>query len=865
MFNRILFSLGLCLLSLSGAAHAERPLRILVLHGVWESASWESDFDRGIRAALDEFAETPNELSVQHLGYTDAMHEAYFTAYLRQLAENQIVDYLVCVLPSACQYLRRFETDRRKIYVLPGIEATDWVLSGNERILVQSGSEQAMRETLRQMLELRPALERIHVVAGTSGTDRSYLLRFKDVARSMDLIDRMTFHVGKEPGQLLEDISSVPASDGILMSSSETLGATSDFMYDSLIPNASAPIFTYFDSYIGRGATGGHITSARVYGRAAGARLASLIDGKAVTVQHDALVESVYDWQQLNRWGIDPSALPQGTRIINEPLTVWETNPRLTVLVIASLLFLVILVVIQYFYLRKIRASEAALIESHRRQEESQKRLSLHAENSRDAIWTFDIRTGHVTYCSPVIEQISGFTPDEICRLGVTDIIKLPDGEFDPNAQEDSTFEVLHLTKSGERVWCEISVEEILSPTEDATHVGVTRLITERKEAERARNDLMHQLAHVQRFESLGTFAGGIAHDFNNILQVISGLLELTRDRLNQGKPVDELLGRLDHSTQQAIGLVKQILTFSRRSKDEKSVIDLREVLHDTIDMIRPLLPKTVEFECDLPRTACCCVGNENQLEQVFVNLLTNGFQALGDERGRISVALEEVAFPAEQKFRLGDLPAGDYAAIRICDTGVGMDEEMLERVFEPFFTTKEDGNGMGLAIVYGVVLDHGGLLDVVSARGEGTTFTVYLPLRKSATTDTDAPGNREDAEPSAAMNVLLIDDQEQVLHVLERMVERLGHRYTASTLPEEGLRLIREQHFDVLISDYSMPGMNGVELAKRCRELVPDLHVILVSGYGDDVVANAGFRVLHKPYSMKDLEAALQETMAIA
>ena len=392
--------------------------------------------------------------------------------------------------------------------------------------------------------------------------------------------------------------------------------------------------------------------------------------------------------------------------------------------------------------------------------------------------------------------------------------------------------------------------------------------IAARKEAEAEQRRLQLQLQQAQKMEAIGTLAGGIAHDFNNILGVIIGYAEIVHDDLPPS-PLREEVGQIVVAADRAKDLVRQILTFSRQAEFHKSTLWPAYIVKECLKFLRSSLPATITIEQHIDKAAGPIFADATQIHQLFMNLCTNAFHAMEECGGTLRVSLDLRRFDAADEGAGGDLPlTGEYVQLTVADTGTGMVEEVRQRIFEPYFTTKGvgKGTGMGLAIVHGVVEDHGGYITCHSQPGVGTVFAVFLPK-------SDEEAAQATAEPAdIAMGnerVLLVADEEMLVGAGKLLLERLGYRVTPCVGSQAAWETFarRPDDFDVVISDQTMPGMTGVELVQRIRGVRPRLPIVLASGYSSQLsrekaaaVGVQGFVL--KPFTREALGRVLREVL---
>jgi signal transduction histidine kinase/ActR/RegA family two-component response regulator len=399
--------------------------------------------------------------------------------------------------------------------------------------------------------------------------------------------------------------------------------------------------------------------------------------------------------------------------------------------------------------------------------------------------------------------------------------------------------------------------------------------LTQRLAAEAANHALELQLRESQKMEAIGILAGGIAHDFNNILAAILGNVVLAQEDVGESHAALISLDQIKQAAQRARSLVQQILAFSRRQPEAPVRLPLQAAIEETLVLLRATLPAGVQLQASLGKEPLVVLADATHLQQVLMNLCTNAWQALPKEGGRIELQLDAVrsGMGAHPGLPAG-LAAGHCARLRVRDNGCGMDAATQAHIFEPFFTTKPvgSGTGLGLAVVHGIVNSMGGALCVQSSPGNGSTFEVWLPLLETMASDGVAPA--EPAEPlpkaeGALRHVMCVDDNEHMLHMAERWLQRQGYRVTAFADPQVALDAFLEapMDFDIVVSDFHMPGLSGLALAERLSALRPGLPIVLSSGYvSDELLRNARrcgvCEVIYKEDTTDQLGATLQRLL---
>ena len=397
--------------------------------------------------------------------------------------------------------------------------------------------------------------------------------------------------------------------------------------------------------------------------------------------------------------------------------------------------------------------------------------------------------------------------------------------------------------------------------------MAIVRDITERLLAEEERTRLQANVLQAQKLESLGVLAGGIAHDFNNLLMVILGNADLVLQDISPDSPIRDSLEDIEHAARRAAELCKQMLAYSGKGRFVVKSIDLTNVVGETIHMMEVTLEKKAKLKVSLMDGLPSIDADVSQIRQLVMNLVTNAFEALGDSNGTISV---NTGFRMCDEFDLKtpfieDTPAtGKYIFLEVSDSGSGIDREVQPKIFDPFFSTKFTGRGLGLPAVLGIVRGHGGVINVKSRKGYGSTFTVLFPVStRQIVEETARPTPQWQGEGT----VLLVDDELRVRTIGARMLERLGFRVVTACDGLEALHILQynAEKFVLVILDLTMPRLNGEDTYHEIRNRDYQLPVILSSGYNEQEVVQrfsgkglSGF--IQKPYQLNQLERKLRE-----
>jgi PAS domain S-box-containing protein len=487
------------------------------------------------------------------------------------------------------------------------------------------------------------------------------------------------------------------------------------------------------------------------------------------------------------------------------------------------------------------------------------------------AIYMLDL-DGHVRSWNAGAEQIKGYSADEIVGQHMRKFYaeedrarSVPENALVAAVREGKyEAESWLVRKDGSRFYANELIETIRDDAgELAGFAKITRDITAQHEAQVALDETREQLAQAQKMEALGQLTGGIAHDFNNLLMIVSGYAQILQRRLSEPKEV-QAVEAIRAAANRGEKLTRQLLTFSRRQQLMPVLVDLHARIGGVRDMLAPSLRGNIELVVDIEDKIWPVEVDLGELELALVNIAVNARDAM-PEGGKITLQARNVVLtPGSAAGAL----EGDFVALAIIDTGIGMSPDVLQKVFEPFYTTKPvgKGTGLGLSQVHGFANQSGGAVTVASEPDRGTVVTVYLPR-----TRTEMPIERAGVLPEREKvqgTVLVVEDSRDVADVTSALLEQLGYRVVRAENAAEALRHLQQGiEFNLLFSDIVMPGtMDGLGLAQVCREQFPDLPVLLTSGFSDAAQAADGrFDILRKPFEISVLEQAIEQVIGDA
>jgi PAS domain S-box-containing protein len=516
-------------------------------------------------------------------------------------------------------------------------------------------------------------------------------------------------------------------------------------------------------------------------------------------------------------------------------------------------------------------------------QRESEERYKEFMRLSLEPIYMFDPKTNKILEANPAFEKILGYTSDEIVRLTIYDVITHDQASIDYNTNRIMMFGA---TDIGDRLWrrkdgrvfpVHVTANKLNINGKQIIFV-IARDLTERKQAEAKRSELEAKNTQLQKVESLGRMAGAVAHHFNNQLSVVLGNLEIVLDDLPDDAESRQNLFQAFEAGHKAAEVSQQMLSYLGQISGKHELINLSEVCRQSLSLLQVAAPKGIILKIDVPASGPFILAAKGQIQQILANLISNAWESIPDDQGTIGLTIKIVSYadiPISRRTPLEWQPQPiPYACMEVSDTGCGISSNDIGQLFDPFFTTKFTGRGMGLPVVMGMVKAHGGCITVDSEPECGSVFRIYLPISTGKITlslEQEKPAAAPAQKVENGCTVMLIEDEEMVRKIAKAMLTRLGYAVIEAQDGVEAVKLFQEHQteIDCVLSDLTMPRMNGWETLTALRKAGADVPVILASGYDKNTVMAGDHpelpqAFLNKPYSMAALKDVLTEVIRL-
>ncbi|MEW6593325.1 MAG: ATP-binding protein [Thermodesulfobacteriota bacterium] len=877
---------------------------IFILHSYHQEYPWTGGQNNAFVQALERSSSLQTRsfyteyLDTKRAKF-DSRYEVFFVRYLVEKYRGFQPSLIYCTDDNALQFLVR-----HKKTIFPG--AGPVVFSGINNLglaktldpgeFVGVFEKKEIVPNISFIISVKPEVKTVHFIGDASSTYEAIKIEAEKEMRERFPRLRYAFHAENRLAVLLNTLKSL--NEGVVLLT--TIGGLYDEQGELVpLPRAIAqirmaltlPIISMEDVYVRKGILGGYVTSSQAQGEAAAAIAGRILAGTPPQ-RIGSLLESpnihMYHYGELKRLGIPLSRLPEGSILLERPQTFFTLYKRqiLAALFWVALQTVIIIFLMQNIVRRRQAEKNLSLANEHLEASVAERTAEMVVANAKLKKEALDRaraeeRLGTVVRNLPVvlwaIDRQGLFTLSTgrgLERFGLSEGQLVGKSLFAMYAGNQAIVAEAKRALAGETfsslleeggVIFENHYTPLFADGNVSGVIGIAIDVTERFSLEK-------RIRQAQRMEAIGTLAGGIAHDFNNILGAIIGYAELALLDAGQGRPVTEHLAEIRRASDRAKDLVAHILTFSRQTEMRPQPMSAVPVIKEALKLLRSSLPAEIEIRQQINQEAGKIMADPVQVHQCFMNLCTNAAQAMREKGGVLTVALAEEELRADALPPEYGLEAGRYLVLSVADTGHGMDRATMGRIFDPFFSTRErgEGTGLGLSVVHGIVKSHGGGIVVESQPGQGATFRLCFPLLEQSAAESAAGIVKAPLPSGDRERVLLVDDEVPLVEMGQRILEYLGYVVTPKTSSSEALQLFAAQPeaFDLVITDQSMPGMTGVEMARQMLSLRPGLPVILCTGFsgavGKEQARAMGIRgYVMKPLSINDLAAACQEALA--
>ncbi|MDZ7832758.1 MAG: response regulator [Desulfobacterales bacterium] len=852
-------------------AGLDSDARILILNSYHPQYNWT---DQIVRAITREFEDVlPREnIDIEYMDSRKREDAAYYERLyqlyeLKYQSEETARDVIITTDDNAFDFLSKY---RQELFpgvpvVFCGINFFDRVKDQPERWFTGIVESDAISENIRLIEKIHPQSERVVVIADTtklgqslSMVTRGLMDQSADIGPEVELWNQFSLD------ELYTRLGRLSSDTIVFLNILQTDKNGRYFSYTDDLPHLSricpVPVYGQWGVELGYGIVGGVLNDAGRHGRNA-AKLAKRIlkgENPAEIPIQSAVYNPEFDHAQLKRFGIKKSQLPPDSRIINQPVSFYETHREVILATSAIIAGLVIVVLTLLVNIRRRRHSESAL-----RVSEERYRRFFEEDLTADFIATPE---GSLIDCNPAFARLFGFR-------SIIEAIqsRLPELFASPADYETCMtmlrgqghiegYEVELIGKKGTRIHVIANLSASRGGDGTLNQIkGYLFDITERKQLEQ-------QLLQSQKLEALGRLAGGVAHDFNNLITTILGYSEIALLKLPESQEYRKNFELIFDAGSRAAKLTRQLLAFSRKQVMEFKTLAIEDIVKNLSAMLQSLVNENVSLRFDIDPSTRYIQADAGQLEQILLNLAVNANDAM-PKGGTLTIEVRDIYLDASSVGMSQDMVPGVYVLLRVSDTGIGMTPEVRQHIFEPFFTTKDDGTGLGLSTIHGIVKQHKGYIFIYSEHGKGTAFNIYFPAVQA-----EAPEKDREVEASLAAGtetILVVEDDPSVSNLIKDSLAPLGYSVLTAFSGQQALDIGRthSEPIDLLLTDVMMPGMNGRELAARFRELHPETPVVFMSGFsdqkafdGDESMPDVDF--ISKPLVPSRLTARIREVL---
>jgi two-component system, cell cycle sensor histidine kinase and response regulator CckA len=764
---------------------------------------------------------------------------------------------------------------------------------------------------LETALKLQPNTKHVVLVGGISKTVGGIVENAKEIFQSYKDDLQFTYLTDHSMDQILEQVARMPKDTIVFFTTIYRDKAGSVFIplesMAEIVGKSSVPSYSIFEPYLGHGIVGGRLVGFEVQGKKAAQYALAILKGEKPTdfpVTSYGTIVPMFDWRQLNRWGLDEQKLPEGSILRFKELTIWGVYKWYIIGWISLFIIEAILIFLLLFNRAKRLEAESALKKSHNELElrveertaelaktneqleeeieerkkaeealrESEQRLLKAQEVARMGFLDWNLKTNDM-YWSDEIYNLYGIKRqhkksniERTMELVHPDDLPFVEKHLDMAIRGVKEYNIDHrkLRSDGKTIWVHAQAELVRDADGNPESLlGTVVDITERK-------DLESQLLEARKTEAIGSLAGGVAHRFNNELSVIVGNIDLLAlEKAEDDEMLEKLNDMLDSGKRMA-HLADQLLAYSGGGKYNVQSVSLNNIVTGVLTLKKQTLHPGVRVETDLLSGLHVTRADPSQMLMVLSALITNANEAMEDQ-GSIRISTRNIGPDQALQKDYPDLKPGPYVCLSIEDTGKGMNEKARRRIFDPFYTTHFTGRGLGMAAVYGIIKNHNGDITVDSEPGKGTVVRIYLP---AMTPESKEQGAKVVKQPEVELamgkgTVLVIEDEEPLVDLFRKILEKLGYRALLARTGKEAIELAKnfDGQIDLALLDIKLPDMDGDRVYPLIMEARPDLKVIVCSGYSihgpaQDILDAGAEGFMQKPFSIAPFAEKLNEVL---
>ena len=862
------------------------PRRVLALHWYDRGYFDELKLDQELHAALESSAPGRLEYYSEYLDtnqFPGANQALIMRDYLRRKYAGVPIDVIIAITNPPLDFLLEY---RNELFSHTPIVFTIGAVAPPPR-MPQSGvtgivTANTFHETVDLALKLHPGTKQLFVISGTLNHDKSRELAARTELQAFKDKVAITYLTDLSVEELILKLKHPPKQSIALYIWQQVLNREGNVLesadiFSRIAGEALLPLYGMSPSYMGSGLTGGYVWTleADVTKLAEIAlRVANGEPPENIPIEN-APQTPMFDWRQLQRWGIRQDRLPPHSVIRFQEPTFWQQYKWRVVGTVSVVVLQAVLIGALLVLRRRAQRRATALAEAQRVLQDSEERFRRVFEEGPLGLALVG-RDYHFVKVNDALCQMVGYDEAALVHMSFVDITHPDDVRADVELAEQLftrkipfyRIQKRYVKMTGEFIWINLTASVILG-ADGEPHYGLAMVedITEIKHTQ-------EEALLRQHLESLGTLAGGIAHDFNNLLGAIQAQADLALAELEVGSSCTEQLQAISHVAMRGSEIVRQLMIYAGKENSAVEPLDLSNIVDEMLSLLRVSVSKRALIHANLNRHLPAIRASAAQMRQIVMNLITNASDALGDRDGTIRVSTRLVT--VKEEFAAGrsrTWPDGDYVQLEVSDTGCGMSPQSQAKAFDPFFTTKSGGRGLGLAVVRGIVRSLDGAVELTSELGIGTTFRVLLPCAEA----TAGPGGDVMAAfgelgfPGKPGTVLVVEDEVPLRQAVVKMLRKTGFEVFEAANGSSAIDLLRAvgSKIDVILLDMTVPGASSHEVLTEAANAKPDISVILTSAYSQEAIVGAMLQpqirtFIRKPFQFGELLKTLRTSLPV-